>query len=175
MRSPDGQPSQAARQQQEYGRGHHRVAPHARRADHESDAATERLYAAKQTDLVGRVDNSSLTHRGLVNEDANNIRGNALHCTREIKWIRRTKTVLAACVSVRHLREAARMADANKDRLLANTNTLWGLVTEANHGPEEAAQRARAALLDRYKGAVHAYLLGALRDANAADDLAQEF
>src|SRR6185437_1975663 len=55
------------------------------------------------------------------------------------------------------------------------TNTLWGLVTEANHGPEEASQRARAALLDRYKGAVHAYLLGALRDANAADDLAQEF
>ncbi len=67
------------------------------------------------------------------------------------------------------------MADANKDRLLANTNTLWSLVAEANHGPEEAAQRARTALLERYQGAVHRYLLGALRDAHPADDLAQEF
>jgi RNA polymerase sigma-70 factor (ECF subfamily) len=58
---------------------------------------------------------------------------------------------------------------------LANTSTLWSLVTEANHGAEEAAQRARELLLERYKGAVHRYLLGALRDTNAADDLAQEF
>lgn len=58
---------------------------------------------------------------------------------------------------------------------LANTSTLWSLVTEANHGPEESARRARELLLERYKGAVHRYLLGALRDANAADDLAQEF
>lgn len=58
---------------------------------------------------------------------------------------------------------------------LANTSTLWSLVTDANHGPEEAAQHARELLLERYKGAVHRYLLGALHDANAADDLAQEF
>lgn len=58
---------------------------------------------------------------------------------------------------------------------LADTSTLWSLVTEANHGPLDAAQRAREVLLERYKGAVHRYLLAALRDANAADDLAQEF
>lgn len=58
---------------------------------------------------------------------------------------------------------------------LANTSTLWSLVTEANHGPEDAARAAREALLERYKGAVYRYLLAALRDANAADDLAQEF
>jgi RNA polymerase sigma factor (sigma-70 family) len=58
---------------------------------------------------------------------------------------------------------------------LADTSTLWSLVTQANHGPEDAAQRAREILLERYKGTVHRYLLGALRDANAADDLAQEF
>jgi RNA polymerase sigma factor (sigma-70 family) len=61
------------------------------------------------------------------------------------------------------------------ERNLANTSTLWSLVTEANHGPEEAARRARELLLERYQGAVHRYLLGALRDTNAADDLAQEF
>jgi RNA polymerase sigma factor (sigma-70 family) len=34
---------------------------------------------------------------------------------------------------------------------------------------------ARQCLLERYGGAVHRYLLGALRDADAADELAQEF
>jgi RNA polymerase sigma-70 factor (ECF subfamily) len=61
------------------------------------------------------------------------------------------------------------------DHNLATTSTLWSLVREANDGPEEAAQRARELLLERYKGAVHRYLLAALRDPNAADDLAQEF
>jgi RNA polymerase sigma-70 factor (ECF subfamily) len=61
------------------------------------------------------------------------------------------------------------------DHNLATTSTLWSLVREANDGPEEAAQRAREVLLERYKGAVHRYLLGALHDPNAADDLAQEF
>src|SRR5690242_18339936 len=67
------------------------------------------------------------------------------------------------------------MADTHMDRNLANTTTLWSLVREANDGPEEAAHRAREALLERYKGAVHRYLLGALREPYAADDLAQEF
>jgi RNA polymerase sigma-70 factor (ECF subfamily) len=61
------------------------------------------------------------------------------------------------------------------DHNLATTSTLWSLVREANDGPEEAARLAREALLERYKGAVHRYLLGALHDPNAADDLAQEF
>jgi RNA polymerase sigma-70 factor (ECF subfamily) len=67
------------------------------------------------------------------------------------------------------------MADTHMDRNLANTTTLWSLVREANDGPEEAAHRAREELLERYKGAVYRYLLGALRDPYAADDLAQEF
>ncbi|HEY7310667.1 MAG TPA: sigma-70 family RNA polymerase sigma factor [Gemmataceae bacterium] len=67
------------------------------------------------------------------------------------------------------------MGDALMEQNLANTSTLWSLVTEANHGPEDAARRARETLLERYKGAVYRYLLGALHDSNAADDLAQEF
>src|SRR5689334_25268020 len=67
------------------------------------------------------------------------------------------------------------MRKESMDHNLATTSTLWSLVREANDGPEEAAQRAREALLERYKGAVHRYLLGALRDPYAADDLAQEF
>src|SRR5258708_2380538 len=53
--------------------------------------------------------------------------------------------------------------------------TLWTLVCKAHQGPDKDGQQARAALLERYRGAVHRYLLGALRDADAADELAQEF
>jgi RNA polymerase sigma-70 factor (ECF subfamily) len=66
-------------------------------------------------------------------------------------------------------------AEAPMDDNLASTTTLWGLVRAANDGPEEAARAARATLLERYRGAVHRYLRAALRDAHAADDLAQEF
>jgi RNA polymerase sigma-70 factor (ECF subfamily) len=76
---------------------------------------------------------------------------------------------------VRRLRKAGRMVEMNSDHNLANTTTLWSLVLEANRGPEDAANRARELLLERYKGAVHRYLLGALHDPNAADDLSQEF
>ena len=42
-------------------------------------------------------------------------------------------------------------------------------------GDEEAAAAARGHLLESYGGAVRRYLLGALKDADAADDLFQEF
>jgi RNA polymerase sigma factor (sigma-70 family) len=67
------------------------------------------------------------------------------------------------------------MTDRRSGHNLTNTTTLWGLVREANAGPEEAANRAREVLLERYSGAVYRYLLGALRDPHAADDLSQEF
>jgi RNA polymerase sigma-70 factor (ECF subfamily) len=53
--------------------------------------------------------------------------------------------------------------------------TLWSKVQLANTDPGESGRAARQALLDRYDGAIRRYLLGALRDADAADDLAQEF
>jgi RNA polymerase sigma-70 factor (ECF subfamily) len=58
---------------------------------------------------------------------------------------------------------------------LTSTTTLWGLIQEANHGSEESARQAREAVLRRYAGAVYRYLLAALRDPHAADDLSQEF
>jgi RNA polymerase sigma-70 factor (ECF subfamily) len=53
--------------------------------------------------------------------------------------------------------------------------TLWSLVCEAHQGPEEAMRAARQRLLERYGGAARRYLLGALHDPHAADDLLQEF
>ncbi|CAN5293607.1 hypothetical protein BH10PLA2_BH10PLA2_07950 [soil metagenome] len=58
---------------------------------------------------------------------------------------------------------------------LSRMQTLWTLVCQAHKGPQEEEQNARAALLDRYGGAVRRYLLGAVRDPDAADELAQDF
>lgn len=59
----------------------------------------------------------------------------------------------------------------NLDDRLSRIQTLWTLVRQA-HGADRSAQQQ---LLDRYGGAVRRYLLGALRDADAADEQFQEF
>src|SRR5207237_4368646 len=53
--------------------------------------------------------------------------------------------------------------------------THWSLLDQAPAGDAGAAQVARAAMLQRYGGAVHRYLLAVARDPDVADDLAQEF
>jgi RNA polymerase sigma-70 factor (ECF subfamily) len=56
---------------------------------------------------------------------------------------------------------------------LSQISTRWSLIVQAHQGRQPAA--AQQALLQRYCGAVYRYLLGALRDPDAADELAQEF
>jgi RNA polymerase sigma-70 factor (ECF subfamily) len=67
------------------------------------------------------------------------------------------------------------MSTASGDRPLEHISTLWSVVCRAQGGePLEAAEAQRVLLL-RYAPAVRRYLLGALRDPEAADDLFQEF
>jgi RNA polymerase sigma-70 factor (ECF subfamily) len=61
------------------------------------------------------------------------------------------------------------------DTPLNRISTLWTLVCEAHGEPGEAATSARRELLERYRRAVHRYLLGALHDPHSADELTQEF
>jgi RNA polymerase sigma-70 factor (ECF subfamily) len=58
---------------------------------------------------------------------------------------------------------------------ISHISTCWTLVFEAHQGQAVAASRAQQELVQRYSGAVYRYLLGALRDADAADELSQEF
>jgi RNA polymerase sigma factor (sigma-70 family) len=60
------------------------------------------------------------------------------------------------------------------DTRLNDIETRWTLIRQA-HGDGPAAGDARGGLLARYGGAVRRYLLGAARDADAADELFQEF
>ncbi len=53
--------------------------------------------------------------------------------------------------------------------------TLWTLVRRAHGGTPELAADARRLLLQRYRGAAYRYLLAAVRDPDAAEELSQEF
>ena len=61
------------------------------------------------------------------------------------------------------------------DTRLNQIATLWSVVRRAHTDPGESGQTARQVLLERYDGPIRRYLLGALRNADDADELAQEF
>ena len=64
----------------------------------------------------------------------------------------------------------------NQDDLrLSRIDTLWSVVRQANESDAANARRAQEALLERYGGAVRRYLLGSLRNEDAADEVFQEF
>jgi RNA polymerase sigma-70 factor (ECF subfamily) len=67
------------------------------------------------------------------------------------------------------------MADDSSPQRLSRINTRWSIVCRAHSGPGEAAKEAQAWLLERYGGAIQRYLLAALHDAQAAEDLTAEF
>src|SRR5262245_49194788 len=58
---------------------------------------------------------------------------------------------------------------------LSRISTLWTLLQQAHAGPADAATSAQRLLMQRYLGSVYHYLLGALRDEAAAEELLQEF
>jgi RNA polymerase sigma-70 factor (ECF subfamily) len=67
------------------------------------------------------------------------------------------------------------MSDVSRDRPLDRISTLWSVVCRAQGGPADEAAEANRLLLERYGTAVRRYLMGAVRDPDAADDLFQEF
>ena len=67
------------------------------------------------------------------------------------------------------------MSDASRDQPLDRISTLWSVVCRAQGGAPQEAAEANRVLLERYGAAARRYLLGAVRDPEAADDLFQEF
>ena len=61
------------------------------------------------------------------------------------------------------------------DQRLSRMSTVWTMVFEAHGGEADAATAAMAGLALRYSGVVYRYLLGAVRDPDAAAELSQEF
>jgi RNA polymerase sigma factor (sigma-70 family) len=58
---------------------------------------------------------------------------------------------------------------------LSRISTQWTMVFQAHGGSTSAAGIAQQELMQRYRGAVYRYLLGAVRNPDVAEDLAQEF
>jgi RNA polymerase sigma factor (sigma-70 family) len=58
---------------------------------------------------------------------------------------------------------------------LADLSTQWNLVFDSKNGTPEQVSLALSRLMCRYSGAVHRYLLKALKDPDAAEELNQEF
>src|SRR5437867_9487672 len=67
------------------------------------------------------------------------------------------------------------MQPSDLNQRLSKIATLWTVVFRAHEGGADSAQEARNRLMLRYSGAVYRYLLGAVRDPEAAGDLCQEF
>lgn len=57
---------------------------------------------------------------------------------------------------------------------LSRISTIWSML-DGQERTSRGAQDPRLALIQRYQGAAYRYLLGAVRDPDAADDLFQEF
>jgi RNA polymerase sigma-70 factor (ECF subfamily) len=68
------------------------------------------------------------------------------------------------------------MDEDERRRHLSDIQTRWTMIFRAHGGhTQNEVSAAKEALMLRYGGAVHRYLLGALRDPDAADELAQDF
>jgi RNA polymerase sigma factor (sigma-70 family) len=63
----------------------------------------------------------------------------------------------------------------DSNRHLSRISTLWSLVSLAHHEAGDEVSAAQRQLLDRYSGAIHRYLVAALRDPDGAQDVFQDF
>ena len=61
------------------------------------------------------------------------------------------------------------------DERISRIDTLWTLVRQAHGNVTLDARSAQQQIIDRYGGAAKRYLLAALRDEHAADEVFQEF
>jgi RNA polymerase sigma-70 factor (ECF subfamily) len=67
------------------------------------------------------------------------------------------------------------MASNHQNERLSQISTRWSMLLQAHCGSAPEASAAFQVLMQRYGRAVYRYLLGAVRDPEVADDLAQEF
>jgi RNA polymerase sigma factor (sigma-70 family) len=70
---------------------------------------------------------------------------------------------------------AGSMKQGDVNPRLSQISTAWSVVRQAHEGPVEAMTAAQQELLEHYGQAIHRYLLSALGDPAAADDLTQDF
>ena len=60
-------------------------------------------------------------------------------------------------------------------RYINQIETIWPVLRQAHDGAPAEASAAQQIILQRYRPAIYCYLLACLKDADAADELSQEF
>lgn len=73
------------------------------------------------------------------------------------------------------IESGSRSPDASGPAKLCDISTQWSLIFAAHRDHGNAAVAAQQILMERYFGAAYRYLLAIVREADSADDLAQEF
>jgi RNA polymerase sigma-70 factor (ECF subfamily) len=67
------------------------------------------------------------------------------------------------------------MTEPDLSERLSRISTQWSVLFQAHRGAPDEIRSAQQQLAERYCGAVYRYLRALVRDADVADDLAQEF
>jgi RNA polymerase sigma-70 factor (ECF subfamily) len=67
------------------------------------------------------------------------------------------------------------MNGSDLDQRLSRIHTQWSILLQAEGAPADAVSASQRQLLLRYYGAVYRYLLGMVREPDAAEELTQEF
>src|SRR6516165_2535028 len=68
------------------------------------------------------------------------------------------------------------MEEKELNHRLSHITTMWTVVFQAHQASDtQVVTSAQRVLMQRYSGAVYRYLLAAVRDTDAADELSQEF
>jgi RNA polymerase sigma-70 factor (ECF subfamily) len=67
------------------------------------------------------------------------------------------------------------MDESDLQQRLSRINTRWSVVFQAHQGAGREVTDAQQALMQRYGGAIYRYVLAAVRDPHATEELCQEF
>jgi DNA-directed RNA polymerase specialized sigma24 family protein len=67
------------------------------------------------------------------------------------------------------------LLSASSDERLSRISTCWSQVFQAHQGPQQAATEVQQVLLLRYSNGIYRYALAALKNADAAEEVLQEF
>ncbi len=67
------------------------------------------------------------------------------------------------------------MVQHERDEHLSRISTMWTMIRAAHGDDPDQANAAMVGMIENYSGAVYRYLLGVLRNSDAADDVFQQF
>lgn len=127
-----------------------------------------RVWDFRQSQRRGTFGSENMQLRNLANVRQPVYTGTVVWCCQGRTWRSIPHDSLAASGS-------GQVDDSSLPSRLSQIDTQWTLLRQS-HGPvRDQAHRAQTRLVERYRHAIYRYLVASLRDADAADEVFQEF